>query len=79
MNTFFFFGGTSGLLYLADDLKRCSEVCRVGGQIKALLYYKEDNSIVIITSTLLLVQFRVWPNEKLIPTSKVKVTAAGNT
>lgn len=79
MNTFFFFGGSSGLLYLADDLKRCSEVCRVGGQIKALLYYKEDNSIVIITSTLLLVQFRVSPNEKLTPTRKVKLTAAGNT
>lgn len=78
MNRFFFFAGSSGSVHLADDLKRCSEVCKVGGQVKSLLYYKEDNSIVIITSSLLLVQFRVSPNEKLVPTRKVKLTIAGN-
>jgi hypothetical protein len=31
MSTYFFFGGTSTSVYLADDLKRCSEVCKVGG------------------------------------------------
>ncbi|CAG9334634.1 unnamed protein product [Blepharisma stoltei] len=78
MNRFFFFAGSSGSVHLADDLKRCSEVCKVGGQVKSLLYYKEDNSIVIITSSLLLVQFRVSPNEKLVPTRKVKLTVAGS-
>ena len=62
MNRFFFFAGSSGSIYLADDLKRCSEVCKVGGQVKSLLYYREDNSVVIITSSLLLVQFRVTPH-----------------
>lgn len=78
MNKFFFFAGSSGSVYLADDQRRCSEVCKVGGQVKSLLFYKEDNSIVIITSTLLMVQFRVSPNEKLVPSKKVKLTVAGN-
>lgn len=78
MNTFFFFGGSSGSVSLADDSKRCSEVCKVEGQIKGLLYYREENSLVIITSKLLLVQFRVSPHEKLAPTRKVKLTVGGN-
>ena len=77
MNKFFFFAGSSGSVYLADDQRRCSEVCKVGGQVKSLLFYKEDNSIVIITSSLLMVQFRVSPNEKLVPSRKVKLTVAG--
>jgi intraflagellar transport protein 140 len=78
MNKFFFFAGSSGSVYLADDQRRCSEVCKVGGHVKSLLFYKEDNSIVIITSSLLMVQFRVSPNEKLVPSRKVKLTVAGN-
>ena len=78
MNKFFFFAGSSGSVYLADDQRRCSEVCKVGGQVKSLLFYREDNSIVIITSSLLMVQFRVSPNEKLVPSRKVKLTVAGN-
>lgn len=46
--------------------------------MRTLLYYREENSIVIITSSLLLVQFRVSPHEKLVPTRKVKLTVAGN-
>jgi intraflagellar transport protein 140 len=78
MNTYFFFGGTSGSVYLADDLKRCTEVCKVGGHIKSILYYREMNSIIIVTSTLLLVQFRISLQEKLVPDRKVKLTVAGN-
>lgn len=51
----FFIGGKSGVVCLADDSKHCSEVCKVGGSIKSLLFYEKDNSVIIITSTLLLV------------------------
>ena len=78
MNTYFFFGGSSGSVSLADDSKRCSEVCKVEGQIKSILYYREDNSLIIITSKQLLVQFRVTPHERLAPTRKVKLTVGGN-
>jgi intraflagellar transport protein 140 len=78
MNKYFFFAGTSGSVYLADDQRRCSEVCKVGGHVKSLLFYRDDNSIIIITSTLLMVQFSVSPNEKLVPSRKVKLTVAGS-
>jgi len=42
-------------VYLADDLKNISEVCKVGGSVKALLFYEKENSVIIITSHLLLV------------------------
>lgn len=74
----FFFGGKSGVVCLADSSNHCSEVCKVGGSIKSLLFYEKENSVIIITSTLLLVQFRISPNEKTAPDKKVKLSIAGN-
>jgi intraflagellar transport protein 140 len=54
-NSLFFFGGTSGSVCLADDLKNCSEVCKVPGSVKTILFYEKENSVIIITSHLLLV------------------------
>lgn len=54
-NSLFFFGGEKGSVYLADDLKNISEVCKVGGSVKSLLFYEKENSVIIITSHLLLV------------------------
>ena len=55
VNSLFFFGGSSGSVCLADDLKNCSEVCKVPGQVKSILFYEKENSVIIITSHLLLV------------------------
>ena len=73
-----FFGGKSGVVCLADSSNHCSEVCKVGGSIKSLLFYSKENSVIIITSTLLLVQFRISPNEKTAPDKKVKLSIAGD-
>ena len=54
-NNLFFFGGKQGVVCLADDSKHCSDVCKVGGSIKSLLIYEKENSVIIITSSLLLV------------------------
>ena len=72
-NSIFFFGTQGGSVCLADDLKNCSEMCKVGGHIKSLLFYEKDNSLIIITSHLLLVMFKINPNEKLKPNKKVRV------
>ena len=74
----FFFGGKTGVVCLADSSNHCSEVCKVGGAIKSLLFYEKENSVIIITSTLLLVQFRISPNEKTAPDKKVKLSIAGD-
>jgi intraflagellar transport protein 140 len=55
VNSLFFFGGQSGSVCLADDLKNCSEVCKVPGSVKSILFYEKENSVIIITSHLLLV------------------------
>lgn len=77
-NSLFFFGGKSGSVCLADDLKNCSEVCKVPGSVKSILFYEKENSVIIITSSLLLVQFKLNLSEKLIPDRKVKLAVAGN-
>jgi intraflagellar transport protein 140 len=63
---------------LADDLKNCSEVCKVPGSVKTILFYEKENSVIIITSHLLLVQFKLNLSEKLVPDRKVKLAVAGN-
>lgn len=77
-NSLFFFGGASGSVCLADDLKNCSEVCKVPGSVKTILFYEKENSVIIITSHLLLVQFKLNLSEKLVPDRKVKLAVAGN-
>lgn len=77
-NSLFFFGGASGSVCLADDLKNCSEVCKVPGSVKSILFYEKENSVIIITSHLLLVQFKLNLAEKLVPDRKVKLAVAGN-
>ena len=78
VNSLFFFGGSQGVVCLADDLKNCSEVCKVPGQVKSILFYEKENSVIIITSHLLLVQFKLNLAEKLVPDRKVKLAVAGN-
>lgn len=77
-NSLFFFGGQSGAVCLGDDLKNCSEVCKVPGSVKSILFYEKENSVIIITSSLLLVQFKLNLSEKLVPDRKVKLAVSGN-
>lgn len=78
INSLFFFGGNSGSVCLADDLKNCSEVCKVPGAVKNILFYEKENSVIVITSHLLLVQFKLNLAEKLVPDRKVKLAVAGD-
>ncbi len=66
------------MVCLADDSNHCSDLCKVGGAIRSLLFYEKENSVIIITSTLLLVQFKISPNEKNGPDKKVKLSIAGD-
>ena len=77
-NYLFFFGGRGGVVSLAEDLGHCSEICKVSGSIKSLLFYEKENSVIIITSSLLFVQFRLNPNEKTAPDKKFKLSISGD-
>lgn len=74
----FFFGGKAGIVCVADDANHCTEVCKVGGSVKSLLFYEKESSIIIITSSLLLVQFKISLSEKSVPDKKVKLSIAGD-
>lgn len=53
-------------------------MCKVPGSVKNILFYEKENSVIIITSHLLLVQFKLNLSEKLVPDRKVKLAVAGN-
>jgi intraflagellar transport protein 140 len=46
--------------------------------VKNILFYEKENSVIVITSHLLLVQFKLNLTEKLVPDRKVKLAVAGN-
>ena len=48
------------------------------GSVKTILFYEKENSVIIITSSLLLVQFKLNLAEKLVPDRKVKLAVSGN-
>ena len=73
----FFFATDTGLLCLGDDVNHCSEVCKISGHIKCLLYYEKENSTIIITSHMLLIQFKLSNTERIVPSRKVKLSVAG--
>ena len=77
-NSLFFFATDTGLLCLGDDVNHCSEVCKISGHIKSLLFYEKESSTIIITSHMLLVQFKLGNSERLTPTRKFKLSVAGD-
>lgn len=74
----FFFGNNAGLVCLADDQTHCREMCKVSGAIKVLTYFEKTNSVIIISSNLLVLQFKISLSDKLIPDKKMKLSIAGS-
>ena len=76
LSSLFFFANSGGMLHLADDSRSSPEICRTGGKIKSMLFYEKENSIIIITSSLLLVKCIIQFNQQLSP-KKVKLSISG--
>lgn len=72
-----FFGTRSGAIYMADDLGHSAEVASLGACIDHLLFYESKNRLVVLTSTLSLVQLQIGSDGKVIPVMKVKVSVVG--
>eukprot|EP00743_Colponemidia_sp_Colp-15_P005070 GILK01005459.1.p1 GENE.GILK01005459.1~~GILK01005459.1.p1 ORF type:complete len:1424 (+),score=370.05 GILK01005459.1:129-4400(+) len=75
---YFLFGGDSGKICFADDLNHCTDVHDVGGPIRAMLWYEQRRSVVLITSSLVLAQIRLVLDGKPVPERKVKLSVAGD-
>jgi hypothetical protein len=76
LDTMFFFSNSMGILHLADDSNSSPEICRIGGKIKSLLFYEKDDSVVLITSNMLLVKCTIHFSGQLTP-KKVKLSIPG--
>ena len=74
----FFFGNTSGLVCLADENTHCRDMCKVSGSIKVLTYFEKTGSVIVISSNLLVLEFKLSLSDKLVPEKKMKLSIAGS-
>ncbi|CAE7303974.1 Ift140 [Symbiodinium natans] len=70
----FFFGGEQGIIYLADDFGLCSERYKIGSPLLLLEYYREKDVVVLVTTSVILVQFSLSADGKVSNESKLKLS-----
>eukprot|EP01116_Phalansterium_solitarium_P007592 TRINITY_DN2033_c0_g1_i1.p1 TRINITY_DN2033_c0_g1~~TRINITY_DN2033_c0_g1_i1.p1 ORF type:complete len:509 (+),score=109.47 TRINITY_DN2033_c0_g1_i1:179-1528(+) len=73
----FYFGGEKGNLYAADDGGICRKSFSLGefASVLAMFYWKERDSVIVITKTSFLFKFGFSPEDKIEQQKKVKVSA----
>ena len=70
-----FLGDKMGKIsYFEEKKMEVQELCKINGSIKELFYYSKTNSIVVVTSTYYLIQFRISTEDDIIPDKKVKIS-----
>jgi len=70
----FFFGGKSGIIYLADDFGLCSERYKIGSPLMLLEYYHQKDMVVVISESVLLAQFSLDAEGKVWGETKFKLS-----
>mmetsp|Transcript_42942 Transcript_42942/g.100869 ORF Transcript_42942/g.100869 Transcript_42942/m.100869 type:complete len:1420 (-) Transcript_42942:132-4391(-) len=74
----FFFGGESGIIYLADDYGVCSERYKVGCPLLLLEYFHQKDMVIIITKNVELRQFSLDAAGKVVNENKLKLSCGPN-
>lgn len=70
----FFFGGEQGTIFLADDFGLCSERYKIGSPLLLLEYYHQKDMVVIITKSVIMAQFGLDSEGKVINETKLKLS-----
>lgn len=70
----FFFGGELGTVFLADDFGLCSERYKIGSPLSLLEYYHQRDMVVLITKSVLLAQFSLDAEGKVVNETKLKLS-----
>ncbi len=74
----FFFGTSRGGLVYADDLGNCADVHQLSSSVDTLMFFQEASRLVIITRSLMLIQYQVSDDGKVSRISQVKLSVAGD-
>ena len=54
------------------------ELCQVSGSIKEMFFFKRTNTLIVITSTYLLIQYKISTEEDITTHKKVKISMANS-
>ena len=60
--------------YFEEKRLELQELCSLNGSVKEMFYYKKSKTIIVITSTYYLIQFKISTEEDIIPDKKVKLS-----
>lgn len=71
----FFFGTEKGALVYADDMGFCTDVQQLSSAIDALLFFEETSKLVVITRSLMLMQYLVAEDGHVNRVSHGKLSA----
>ncbi|TPX54243.1 hypothetical protein PhCBS80983_g05995 [Powellomyces hirtus] len=72
----FFLATSVGSIHYADDMGHCTESALVETSIAALLMLEHKDIVVVITTSLILLQFQLTPDGKLTRESQMKLSTA---
>jgi len=74
----FFFGTEKGAICYADDLGHGTEVQSIASAIDSMLYFEETARLVVITRSMMLIQYQVSVDGKVSRLSQVKLSVTGD-
>ena len=74
----FFFGTSRGGLVYADDLGNCADVHQLSSAVDKMLYFEEPSRLIVITRSLMLIQYQVSADGRVSRISQVKLSVAGD-
>lgn len=74
----FFFGTDKGVICYADDLGNCVEVHTIASSIDCMLYFEETSRLIVITRSMMLLQYQVSVDGKVSRLSQVKLSVTGD-
>lgn len=70
-----FIGDKMGSInYFEEKRLEVQELCKINGSIKELFYYSKTNSVIVVTSTYYLIQFKISTEEDIVPDKKIKIS-----
>ena len=62
-----------GIVWYANDT-RCEELCKLNSEILKIMFYRENASVVLLTSKFDLFQFKITVSNMKVPHKRVQLS-----